>query len=182
MATKVDKLEDELQTEKNQKSKMEKEVQFLKQREIQLQESVDNLKQNLEDVRIAPQSALLSGQIATIELQEKLATLEKENKALKMKGENALNAELVKRQQELEAETTERKRLQESTDLARARCKELEADLDILQNELNRLRGEEAKAGELQTDFRSLRKERDAALEKLGKANSKLEELDSTTK
>ena len=61
LATKVDKLEDELQTEKGQKSKMEKEVVFLKQRETQLQESVDNLKQNLEDVRIAPQSALLSG-------------------------------------------------------------------------------------------------------------------------
>ena len=61
LATKVDKLEDELQTEKNQKSKVEKEVVFLKQRETQLTESVDNLKQNLEDLRMAPQSALLSG-------------------------------------------------------------------------------------------------------------------------
>lgn len=33
LATKVDKLEDELQTEKGHKSKMEKEVVFLKQRE-----------------------------------------------------------------------------------------------------------------------------------------------------
>ncbi len=58
----------------------------------------------------------------------------------------------------------------------------MEGEVDILQNELNRLRGEEAKAGELQTDFRSLRKERDAALDKLSKANSRLEELDTVTK
>lgn len=51
-----------------------------------------------------------------------------------MKGENALNAELVRVQQELEAERIERKRLQESSDLARARVRELESEADILQN------------------------------------------------
>ena len=145
--------------------KMAKKIENLEAQKVQLAADVEKARMRKES-----DSEDLLSTSRVQELEREVKTLQREKERLLMRGDTVLNNTIIKLESQLEDKTIEADRLQQSLDLSNTRCSELEKENDALQGEIDKLNHEEYKHEDLENEFRMLKNEKNAALDKLSQA------------
>ena len=157
--------------------KMAKKIENLEAQKVQLAADVEKARMRKES-----DSEDLLSTSRVQELEHEVKTLQREKERLLMRGDTVLNNTIIKLESQLEDKTIEADRLQQSLDLSNTRCSELEKENDALQGEIDKLNHEEYKHEDLENEFRMLKNEKNAALDKLSQAQKRIKTLEEREK